>query len=80
MRIRPLDWTALTFVILGALNWGLVGFFQFDLIAALFGGMDTWVSRIIYAVIGICGIYCLTLYGRLENTKIDSVTGTNGRD
>ena len=67
--VRPLDWTALTLLIIGAINWGLVGFFQFDLVAAIFGGMDAWVSRVIYAIIGIAGLYCLTLYARIHDDR-----------
>jgi len=73
MRVRPFDWTALTLVIIGAINWGLIGFFQFDLIAALFGGVDSWISRIIYAIIGLCGLYCLTFYGRLSERHDSSI-------
>ena len=65
MRTRTFDYFALTLVIIGALNWGLIGFFQFDLVASLFGGMTSWISRTVYALVGICGIYCLTLYGRV---------------
>ena len=72
MRTRPLDWTALTLVIIGALNWALIGFFKFDLIATLFGGMESWVSRIIYILIGLSGLYCLSLYGKL-NDRVDHV-------
>ena len=67
VRMRPLDWTALTLVIIGAINWGLIGFFRFDLVAMLFGGMDSIVSRIIYAIIGLAGLYCLTLYGKIDH-------------
>lgn len=66
MNTSGLDYTALTLVILGAINWGLIGFFQFDLVAFICGNMS-WLSRIIYAVIGICGLYLFTLYGRLGN-------------
>jgi uncharacterized membrane protein YuzA (DUF378 family) len=65
--MRPLDWTALTLCIIGAINWGLIGFFRFDLVATLFGGMDTVISRIIYGLIGLSGLYCLTFYGRIED-------------
>lgn len=65
MRTRTFDYFALTLVIIGALNWGLIGFFQFDLVASLFGGMTGWLSRTIYAIVGICGLYCLTFYGRV---------------
>jgi uncharacterized membrane protein YuzA (DUF378 family) len=67
MKLRALDWVALTLVILGAINWGLIGFFQFDIIADIFGGMNVLISRIIYAVIALSGLYCLSLYGRLDS-------------
>ncbi|ONI44689.1 DUF378 domain-containing protein [Candidatus Epulonipiscioides gigas] len=67
MNTRTFDYIALAFVVIGALNWGLIGFFQFDLISAIFGGMASWVSRVIYAIVGICGIYSLTLFGRVSN-------------
>ncbi len=66
MRIKPFDCTALTLIIIGAINWGLIGFFQFDLVATLFGGMGSWISRIIYALVGLSGLYCLTLYGKVN--------------
>ena len=47
---------ALVLTIIGALNWGLVGLFEFDLVASLFGGSDQVVSRIIYTLIGLAGI------------------------
>ena len=52
--MKGLDYTALTVAIIGAVNWGLIGFFRLDLVALIFGNM-TWLSRIIYAVVGICG-------------------------
>lgn len=51
-----LHWIALVLVVVGALNWGLVGLFQFDLVAALFGGPTTAVSRLIYTLVGLSGI------------------------
>ena len=69
MRTRPLDWTALTFVIIGAINWGLIGFFKLDLIAVLFGGMESILSRIIYVVVGLAGLYCLSMFGRTVNDR-----------
>ncbi len=65
MKTRSFDYIAITLVIIGAINWGLIGFFQFDLVASLFGGMSAWLSRVIYALVGLAGIYCLTLYGRV---------------
>lgn len=58
-----MDATALTISIIGAINWGLIGFFNFNLVSCLFGSM-TWLSRIIYAIVGICGIYLLSFYTR----------------
>ena len=66
MRNRALGWTALTLVIIGAINWGLIGFFRFDLIATLFGGMESWISRVIYAIVGLAGLYCLSMYGLFD--------------
>lgn len=72
MQAKTFDYIALTLVIIGALNWGLIGFFQFDLVAALFGGMGSWISRVVYALVGIAGIYSLTLFGRLSNNGFKS--------
>lgn len=69
MNTKTFDYIALSLVIIGAINWGLIGFFQFDLVAALFGGMGSWISRVIYALVGISGIYALTLYGRVSDNS-----------
>lgn len=53
--------TALVLTIIGAINWGLIGFFQFDLVAAIFGGQDGAFSRIIYSLVGIAGLVNLGL-------------------
>lgn len=68
MSSKGLDYTLLTLVIIGAINWGLIGFFRFDLIAFLFGDMS-WFSRIIYAVVGISGLYLLSAYGRIRSIE-----------
>ena len=52
----------MTIAIIGAVNWGLIGFFNLNLVALLFGSMS-WVSRIVYGLVGICGLYLLTFYG-----------------
>lgn len=70
MKTHGFDYLALTLVIIGAINWGLIGFFKFDLVASLFGGQAAWISRIIYALVGLAGLYCLSLYGRLENDYV----------
>ncbi|ABO68224.1 Conserved hypothetical protein [Geobacillus thermodenitrificans NG80-2] len=52
---------ALLLTIIGAINWGLIGFFQFDLVAAIFGGQDSAWSRIIYSLVGLAGLVNLAL-------------------
>ena len=64
--MKGLDYTVLTLIIIGAINWGLVGFFGVDLVAVICGSMSI-LSRIIYAVIGICGLYAMSFCGRLKN-------------
>ena len=64
MNSKWLDYTTLTLVIVGAVNWGLVGFFKFDLVAYLFGSLSL-LSRIIYALVGLSGLYVLSMYGRI---------------
>ena len=63
-RIGGWDRIALALAVIGAINWGLIGFFKFDLVAALFGGQLSIVSRIIFAVIGVAGIWATTLLFR----------------
>ena len=53
--MKALDYTALIIVIIGAINWGLIGFLGFDLVAFLFGSMSLF-SRIVYGIVGICGL------------------------
>lgn len=64
--MKVLNLIALLLVVIGALNWGLWGFFQFDLVAWLFGGNTTIVSRIIYAIVGLAGVWSLGLFGRCK--------------
>lgn len=52
---------ALTLTIIGAINWGLIGFLNFDLVAAIFGGQTAFLSRVVYALVGLAGLFCLTL-------------------
>jgi uncharacterized membrane protein YuzA (DUF378 family) len=65
--MRTLDTLALLLVVIGAVNWGLIGFFNFNLVAAIFGDMTT-LSRIIYALVGIAGLYDLSFFGRDRTT------------
>lgn len=57
----------LIFTIIGAINWGLIGFFDFNLVASVFGSMS-WISRIVYALVGICGLYLICFYMRLGSS------------
>ena len=61
---------ALILVIIGAVNWGLIGFFNFDLVASLFGNMSA-VSRVIYAIVGICGLYAISFFAKDRTNSID---------
>lgn len=60
------DNISLTIVIIGAVNWLLIGIFRFDLVAFLFGNLS-WLSRGIYTIVGLCGLYLISLYGRIGN-------------
>lgn len=62
-----LKYSALTIAIIGAVNWGLIGFFNFNLVSMIFGSMS-WLSRIIYALVGICGLYLICFYMRLGSS------------
>lgn len=66
-----MDTLALILIIVGALNWGMVGLFQFDLIATIFGGMGTTVSRILYTLVGLAGIWGITLLFRRDHVRHD---------
>ncbi len=57
-RITPLDWVSIILVVVGALNWGLVGLFEFDLVAAIFGRLSV-LSRIVYVLVALAGVYLL---------------------
>ena len=54
---------------IGAVNWGLIGFFNFNLVAFLFGSMS-WLSRIVYGLVGLCGLYLLTFYTLVDQEQI----------
>jgi len=62
--IMVFDKIALTLVIIGALNWGSIGIFGFDIVAWIFGGQLNTISRIIYTLVGLAGIWCIPLLFR----------------
>lgn len=59
-----MDTVALVLVIIGALNWGLISLFRFDLVATIFGGSATLFSRIVYGLVGLAGLYSISLLFR----------------
>lgn len=69
MHRTPLDRLALIIVIIGAINWLLIGLFQYDLVAAIFGGNMAFVSRTIYTIVGLAGLYSISLLFR-ENVPV----------
>ena len=64
-----MDTIALILTIVGALNWGLIGLAKFDLVAWIFGGQTAILSRIIYALVGLAGLWCITLLFRKGNRQ-----------
>ncbi len=61
------DKLCLVLAIIGCLNWGLVGLFSFDLVAWIFGGTGALLSRIVYTVIALAGVWCISLLFRSEH-------------
>lgn len=64
-----MDSLALILVIIGALNWGLIALFKFDLVASLFGGQDAFLSRVIYGLVALAGIYSIKFLRNRSNIK-----------
>ena len=64
-----MDIVSLILVIIGAVNWGLVGFARFDLVAWISGGQTAGFSRIIYALVGLAGLWCITLLFRRKESR-----------
>ena len=65
MGNKYLQYFALTIAVIGAVNWGLIGFFDLNLVSTIFGSMS-WISRIIYALVGLSGLYLLTFFGLVD--------------
>lgn len=66
---------ALVLLIIGGINWGLIGLFQFDLVAAIFGGQDSALSRVVYTLVGLSSLYCLTLLFDSTEERSSAQTG-----
>lgn len=65
--MKALDMIALALVIIGGLNWLLVGLFEFDLVASIFGGQDAILSKIIYILVGLSALYSLKFFAYINN-------------
>ena len=67
MKLNLLDWIAMILVIIGSVNWGLIGLFDFDIVATLFGDMALSLSRIIYSLVGLAGLYNIYLLAKMNS-------------
>jgi len=67
LNMKTLDNIALALLIVGGLNWLLVGLFKFDLVAMLFGGQAAIISRIVYVLVGLSALYCIKLFANINN-------------
>ncbi|MBQ9510308.1 MAG: DUF378 domain-containing protein [Clostridia bacterium] len=67
-----MDRIALIVSIIGALNWGSIGLFQFDVVAWIFGGQDTTLARVIYTVVALAGIWCISLLFRERDEVVET--------
>ncbi len=65
--MKNLNFIALLLVIIGGLNWLLVGLFQWDLVGGLTGGMDSVIARIVFVLVGLAAIYCIRLFGKVAD-------------
>ena len=63
------DRIALILVIIGAVNWGTIGLFQFDIVAWIFGGQSAIISRIVYTLVALCGAWCISLLFRSRHSE-----------
>lgn len=67
-----LDKLALILVIIGAVNWGAIGLFQFDIVGWIFGGQSAIISRIIFTIVALAGIWCISLLFRENEVLVDN--------
>ena len=68
--MKWLDNCLLTLAVIGCIVWGLSGFFQFNLVSFIFGN-GTWLTRVIYALVGLSGLYLISFYGRIRSSLED---------
>ena len=67
-----LDKISLVLVIIGALNWGSIGLFQFDIVAWIFGGQGAILSRIVYTLVALAGVWCVSLLFRDTESLVET--------
>ena len=67
LQMKYLDIIALILLIVGGINWLLVGLFEYDLVAAISGGSTAILAKIIYIIVGLCALYCLKFIPRIAN-------------
>ncbi|WP_249872356.1 DUF378 domain-containing protein [Oceanobacillus saliphilus] len=77
--MRTLKTIALTLIIIGALNWGLIAFFQFDLVAAIFGGQNAFLSRLVYGLVGLSALYYIVALFNPMEAAMDPENGEDRR-
>lgn len=65
--MRALNSIVLALIIIGAINWGCIGLFNLDLVATIFGGATSMLSRIIYILVGLSGLYAFSFFKKLED-------------
>lgn len=65
--MKALDILALVLLIVGGLNWLLVGLFEFDLVASIFGGQEELLSKVVYILVGLAALYCLKFFGMITD-------------
>lgn len=75
-----IDKVSLALVIIGALNWGSIGLFKFDLVAWIFGGQAALMSRIIYTLVALAGIWCISLLFRTDSQEVSVMQDNNSID
>ena len=66
--MKTINYIVLAIAIIGAVKWGLIGIFNFNLVSFLFGQMS-WLSRIVYTLVGLSGLYLITFYGQLDTQQ-----------
>lgn len=77
--MRTIHRIALVLVIIGAINWGLIGFFRYDLVSSIFGGETSAISRVIFALVGLSGLICLPLlFEPARDAEVEEDRGARG--